>query len=66
MIASQIGSQSGDGTAAALASARKAADYLRTCRPTAVNLFWALDRMTVRAEAEKGQPRAEFGRRLLA
>lgn len=31
-----------DGVAAALA---EAADYLATSRPTAVNLFWALDRM---------------------
>jgi methylthioribose-1-phosphate isomerase len=29
---------------------RRAADYLRTSRPTAVNLFWALERMTRAAE----------------
>ncbi|WP_435165010.1 S-methyl-5-thioribose-1-phosphate isomerase [Paenibacillus glycanilyticus] len=34
-----------------LADVRKAADYLATSRPTAVNLFWALDRMKARAEA---------------
>ncbi|MBY0587413.1 S-methyl-5-thioribose-1-phosphate isomerase [bacterium] len=28
-----------------ISKARKASDYLRTSRPTAVNLFWALDRM---------------------
>ncbi|CAM2971647.1 S-methyl-5-thioribose-1-phosphate isomerase [Paenibacillus sediminis] len=28
----------------------KAADYLATSRPTAVNLFWALDRMKAKAE----------------
>src|SRR5262245_45072548 len=28
---------------------KKVADYLRTSRPTAVNLFWALDRMERRA-----------------
>ncbi|SFE21250.1 methylthioribose-1-phosphate isomerase [Paenibacillus catalpae] len=33
------------------ADVRKAADYLATSRPTAVNLFWALDRMKARAEA---------------
>lgn len=30
----------------AAAAARRTADYLATSRPTAVNLFWALDRMT--------------------
>ncbi|WP_201008762.1 S-methyl-5-thioribose-1-phosphate isomerase [Paenibacillus glycanilyticus] len=34
-----------------LANVRKAAEYLATSRPTAVNLFWALDRMKARAEA---------------
>ncbi|MFF2480642.1 S-methyl-5-thioribose-1-phosphate isomerase [Paenibacillus sp. NPDC058071] len=34
-----------------LAAVRKEADYLATSRPTAVNLFWALDRMKARAEA---------------
>ncbi|MCP4640714.1 MAG: S-methyl-5-thioribose-1-phosphate isomerase [bacterium] len=32
-------------TAAMLDTLREAADYLATSRPTAVNLFWALDRM---------------------
>ena len=31
---------------------RDAADYLRTSRPTAVNLFWALDRMERTSSAE--------------
>jgi methylthioribose-1-phosphate isomerase len=35
-----------------LASLREATAYLRTSRPTAVNLFWALDRMDRTAEAE--------------
>jgi methylthioribose-1-phosphate isomerase len=30
---------------------RRHADYLATSRPTAVNLFWALDRLKARAEA---------------
>ena len=30
--------------------------YLASSRPTAVNLFWALDRMRRRAEALRGQP----------
>jgi len=34
-----------------LASVNKHAAYLATSRPTAVNLFWALDRMKARAEA---------------
>ncbi len=33
----------------------KACDYLGTSRPTAVNLFWALDRMRRKAEAFVGQ-----------
>jgi methylthioribose-1-phosphate isomerase len=32
------------------ARAREAADYLATSRPTAVNLFWALDRMRAKSE----------------
>jgi methylthioribose-1-phosphate isomerase len=37
---------------------RRQAEYLATSRPTAVNLFWALDRMKARAEilAEGGLP----------
>jgi len=35
--------------------ARRAADYLATSRPTAVNLFWALDRMRRTAAAHRGQ-----------
>ncbi|MBM7565382.1 S-methyl-5-thioribose-1-phosphate isomerase [Paenibacillus sacheonensis] len=34
-----------------LRAVREAAAHLATSRPTAVNLFWALDRMTARAEA---------------
>ncbi|MCM3631185.1 S-methyl-5-thioribose-1-phosphate isomerase [Paenibacillus glycanilyticus] len=41
-----------------LADVRKAADYLATSRPTAVNLFWALDRMKARAEALASEGRA--------
>jgi methylthioribose-1-phosphate isomerase len=35
------------------AAVRKAADYLATARPTAVNLFWALDRMRRFAASQK-------------
>jgi methylthioribose-1-phosphate isomerase len=34
------------------AAVRNAADYLATSRPTAVNLFWALDRMKQAAQAD--------------
>ena len=40
------------------AEVRRHAEYLATSRPTAVNLFWALDRMKARAQAlaESGVP----------
>jgi methylthioribose-1-phosphate isomerase len=33
---------------------RRVCDYLGSSRPTAVNLFWALNRMTAKAEAVRG------------
>ncbi|MCS7046769.1 MAG: hypothetical protein NZO58_10465, partial [Gemmataceae bacterium] len=42
-----------------------AADYLRTSRPTAVNLFWALDRLQSRAESVAGSCSLPYLRRLL-
>lgn len=39
---------------------RRAADYLATARPTAVNLFWALARMQKRARLAKPLPAPEF------
>lgn len=49
-------------------AAIRAADELRTSRPTAVNLFWALDRMAARAEqlARDGADAATFLRGLLS
>jgi methylthioribose-1-phosphate isomerase len=49
-----LGGQSalGGGADAVRRALRKAADRLRTSRPTAVNLFWALDRVERRIEAE--------------
>ncbi|MCC2686148.1 MAG: mtnA1, partial [Paenibacillaceae bacterium] len=46
---------------------RQATDYLAKSRPTAVNLFWALDRMKARAEAvvASGLPIAEVKLELL-
>ena len=41
-------------------------DYLATSRPTAVNLFWALDRMKARAEALRTLPSAEIRSQLLS
>jgi len=41
------------------------ADYLATSRPTAVNLFWALDRMRARGKEVAAQPVAEQATALL-
>ena len=41
-------------------------EYLATSRPTAVNLFWALDRMKAKATSLRGQRPAEIHRALLA
>lgn len=43
---------------------KKDADYLATSRPTAVNLFWALDRMVAKAQSMKGEPVADIKRAL--
>jgi len=45
----------GDDEAEVLESVRRAADYLATSRPTAVNLFWALDRMKRAAQQYRGK-----------
>lgn len=55
-----------DSTTNASIAARKACEYLATSRPTAVNLFWALDRM--RRVIDKNQSVAsavELGNQLL-
>jgi len=44
---------------------REVTDYLATSRPTAVNLFWALDRMKGRAESLRGQGTATIQQALL-
>ncbi|MGO4107931.1 S-methyl-5-thioribose-1-phosphate isomerase [Paenibacillus sp. YAF4_2] len=46
-----LGSCSAESAEEWLTAVHKAAEYLATSRPTAVNLFWALDRMKARAEA---------------
>jgi len=46
-------------------AANEAAEYLATSRPTAVNLFWALDRMKKKAAEKSARPPEEL-KRLLA
>lgn len=41
-------------------------DYLATCRPTAVNLFWALERMRQKADSARHLPVQELEAVLLA
>ncbi len=48
-----------------LKGVRKTADYLATSRPTAVNLFWALDRMCAKAETIKSLEPAVMKMQLL-
>ncbi|MGE0712127.1 MAG: S-methyl-5-thioribose-1-phosphate isomerase [Planctomycetota bacterium] len=54
-----VGAQAGveGDTAAAAAAALSAADHLATSRPTAVNLFWALDRMRAAVARERAAAR---------
>lgn len=54
------------GTASLLRDVRKAARYLATSRPTAVNLFWALERMERVADALRDATPTEVKDRLLA
>jgi methylthioribose-1-phosphate isomerase len=56
----------GGGTAAVRQGVCDATAYLRTSRPTAVNLFWALDRIDRRAGAFDGTEPLDFLERLLA
>ena len=53
-----------DSYEAFFAQYREDADYLATSRPTAVNLFWALDRMVAKAEALKHLPVASIKQEL--
>lgn len=59
---------SGATAAELLEAVRRHADHLATSRPTAVNLFWALDRMKARAQhlAEAGTAPGPFREALLA
>ena len=58
--------RAGDDEAYVLESVRRAADYLATSRPTAVNLFWALDRMKRAAQQYCGKGGWEIKEALLA
>ena len=48
-----------------VAEGEHAADHLATSRPTAVNLFWALDRLRRLARASRALPPAEIKQRLV-
>jgi len=63
-----IGACSGHSTdpQATLLQLKQAGDHLRTSRPTAVNLFWAIDRMERTGELVRGQSVAAIQDRLLA
>jgi methylthioribose-1-phosphate isomerase len=56
----------GANSAELVAALEAAADYLATSRPTAVNLFWALDRMRATARAHGTLPAATLLERLAA
>jgi len=55
-----------DDEAEVLRAVGRAADYLATSRPTAVNLFWALDRMRRTAEQARGRGGRALKETLLA
>ena len=62
-----IGIQTVSGDAESLfAKLTQVVDYLATSRPTAVNLFWALDRIRSRAEQLQGSSVEEIRLQLLA
>ena len=67
-FASVLGGQSsiGRGIEPTRAAVRAATAHLRTSRPTAVNLFWALDRIDRVADAEPTSDPVAFLDRLLA
>lgn len=61
-----FGLQDADDEAALHAQLDKSIDYLATSRPTAVNLFWALDRMKAKAVSLAGESAASIRDALLA
>lgn len=65
-IALAAGAHEGDDVEGLARAVRDASAYLRTSRPTAVNLFWALDRMDRLAASSAGRTADDIRRRLLA
>ncbi|MEX0712662.1 MAG: S-methyl-5-thioribose-1-phosphate isomerase, partial [Pirellulales bacterium] len=61
-----IQTAAGKGLADYLARLHEVCEYLATSRPTAVNLFWALDRMRRTAEALPGKSPPQIAEKLLA
>jgi len=59
-VAAAVQDMRSDTTNGLLGEAQRVADYLATSRPTAVNLFWALDRMVRTAKANLRLTPAEF------
>ncbi|HRX77590.1 MAG TPA: S-methyl-5-thioribose-1-phosphate isomerase, partial [Pirellulaceae bacterium] len=60
-----VGIQGASDDSTLFAQLNKAAEYLATSRPTAVNLFWALDRMKAKAATLQGQTVASIRTTLL-
>jgi methylthioribose-1-phosphate isomerase len=65
-VAAAVQTHSGGETHELVARAGEAAAYLATSRPTAVNLFWALDRMTRVAREHASLAPQDFRERLAA
>ena len=61
-----VAAQEAEGADDPVAHIRVAVDTLAATRPTAVNLFWALDRMTRVLDAVSGEPLPSIHERLLA
>ena len=61
-----IGLQKADSAESAIELGDKAAEYLETSRPTAVNLFWALNRMKKICHTLSDKTEAEIKDRMLA
>ena len=64
-VAAAVQETASRSTDALVEKALAAADYLATSRPTAVNLFWACDRMRRVARAASGMPPDAFKKHLV-
>ncbi len=65
-LAVEIGRSPASGAGEMLGELEAAADYLATSRPTAVNLFWALERMKSAARENRERSPGELKKILLA